>query len=342
MNELENKNTNENFFVKLANIIYNLDTKVYVATESDLGRQFQGSREKNVEEIVKLLSGTYPSYKLRSEIAAINNMIRTIKDKETREALQKEYEFIIHELNKKENFIDSVEIVNQKLAGLNESNFSGRRRKKDEHLVICISRTHSSAGADIGFALAENLGINYYDVEVLKGILYTMDRRKDIDWLVEKAATDPKYAKLVKTAQNMEKNGFSFTRSFSRYHGLPKEDADFFNVSRFLVELAKQEDFVVIGRCADTIFANNNVPHLSIFITAPIDTRARHLMKTEGVSNYRKAVKEILKEDKKHSRYYRKYTGKLWGLNANYDLALNSSSYGIEESVELIKRIINT
>lgn len=340
MAEIDRKD--ENFYIKLANILYDLDTKVYVATKSNLGRHFQGSKEKNIDDLVQMMTADYQVYRLRSEIASIGNMIRTIQDKETRESLMNEYDVIVRELHKHENSFDSVEIINQKVAGLNASNFRRRKRGKNEHLVICISRSHSSAGSDIGFALAEALHINYYDTDVLKGILDAMDKERDIDWMVEKAANDPKYARAVKMAERINERGMANARNFSRYHGLPKEDADFFNISKILVETAKNEDYVVIGRCADVILANNNIPHLSIFITAPIDIRARHLMKTDGIESFTKAVKAVLKEDRKHKRYYKKYTGKRWGQYGNYDLALNSSSYGIDESVEVIKRIVQS
>ena len=42
---------------------------------------------------------------------------------------------------------------------------------EDDHLVICISRTQGSAGNDIGFELADNLKINYYDVEIFDQVL---------------------------------------------------------------------------------------------------------------------------------------------------------------------------
>lgn len=64
-------------------------------------------------------------------------------------------------------------------------------------------------------------------------------------------------------------------REFSRYHGLSKKDAVFFNQSDLLCEMAKQEDFVVMGRCADVILTNNRIPHISIFITAPFEQRVR-------------------------------------------------------------------
>ena len=60
-------------------------------------------------------------------------------------------------------------------------------------------------------------------------------------------------------------------RRFSRNHGLPANDAAFFNESEILRELAEKEDFIVIGRCADVILKNNNIPHVSVFITAPVN-----------------------------------------------------------------------
>ena len=66
-------------------------------------------------------------------------------------------------------------------------------------------------------------------------------------------------------------------RRFSRNHGLPANDAAFFNESEILRELAEKEDFIVIGRCADVILKNNNIPHVSVFITAPVQQRARRI-----------------------------------------------------------------
>jgi cytidylate kinase len=49
----------------------------------------------------------------------------------------------------------------------------------------------------------------------------------------------------------------------------------------------------------------------------------------------------IRKMDRKHQNYYRSFTGKHWGDAINYDLCINSACYGIDESVELIERLVN-
>lgn len=129
-------------------------------------------------------------------------------------------------------------------------------------------------------------------------------------------------------------------RRFSRNHGLPANDAAFFNESEILRELAEKEDFIVIGRCADVILKNNNIPHVSVFITAPVQQRARRIMELEKIP-YSKALKRLVKLDKKRERYYKFYTNNIWGQAYNYDLCINSASYGIDEAVNLILRVIN-
>ena len=83
---------------------------------------------------------------------------------------------------------------------------------------------------------------------------------------------------------------------FNRYHGLNKDDAIFFNQSHLLCKMAKEEDFVVMGRCADVILANNHIPHISIFITAPFEQRVKRYMEINNLS-LKQAVHELKKMD---------------------------------------------
>ena len=53
-----------------------------------------------------------------------------------------------------------------------------------------------------------------------------------------------------------------------------------------------------------------------------------------------KAQEMILKTDKKRSSYYNYYTNKKWGDSRSYCLCLNSSAFGIDGCVELIRRAI--
>ena len=44
-----------------------------------------------------------------------------------------------------------------------------------------------------------------------------------------------------------------------------------------------------MGRCADVILANNRIPHVSIFITAPFEQRVHRIMEVQGIG-FKEAV----------------------------------------------------
>ena len=105
-------------------------------------------------------------------------------------------------------------------------------------------------------------------------------------------------------------------------------------------KVVEKEDFIVIGRCADVILKNNNIPHISVFITAPVEQRAKRIMELEKIP-YSKALKRLVKFDKKREKYYKFYTNNVWGQAYNYDLCINSASYGINETENLILKLLD-
>ena len=275
---------------------------------------------------------------LRSELALISNMARTIKDEEVKAEVMTEYDAILKAVAELPDGFGKVDILNKKRAKLNTAR-TKKKFKKGDHLVICIGRTQGSAGNDIGFALADALHINYYDVGILQEVLERLDVTndakvsgdKDQDGLIE-----DKYQKNFGEAKGLKQK----LHDFNRYHGLNKDDAIFFNQSDLLCKMAKEEDFVVMGRCADVILANNHIPHISIFITAPFEQRVKRYMEVNNLS-LKQAVHELKKMDKKHRKYFQFYSGVKWGDAENYDICFNSASYGIEDSVEIIERMLN-
>ena len=128
-------------------------------------------------------------------------------------------------------------------------------------------------------------------------------------------------------------------REFNRYHGLPKQDAVFFNMSDLICNLAKTEDCIIMGRCADMILKNNHIPHISLFISAPFSVRVEHIMAVRNM-NLKQAVRFLKKMDRQHRKYYQFYTGEKWGKPENYDLCINSANYGIKETIDVIRRMI--
>ena len=325
-------NTNRETCLEIAKQIYELDTNVYHSLGSALGRTFTGDKDLSIQKLAEQIFTHPQGHLLRSEIALIGNMARTIRDKTVRNQMLEQYNHILEQIAALPACFGSVDILDESLAQLNFSNLDQKLSDKN-HLIICIGRSHGSAGTDIGFALAEALKINYYDVEIFNEVLKRLEAEQDPIIDRESFSSDGQEPVIHASARQRFKD-------FNRYHGLPKKDAIFFNQSDLICEMAKKEDFIVMGRCADAILTNNRIPHISIFITAPFEQRVRRMMEVHHL-DHKHAVLLLKKLDRQHERYYHFYTGRKWGRAVNYDLCINSACYGIKESVALIERMIN-
>ena len=82
---------NKEIYKKLANQIYELDEKVYKASGSNLGKTFTGEKVRIIEDLTMLIASNPQGHLLRSEMALIGNMARSIRDKQVRRELLIEY-----------------------------------------------------------------------------------------------------------------------------------------------------------------------------------------------------------------------------------------------------------
>ena len=143
----------------------------------------------------------------------------------------------------------------------------------------------------MGFKLADKLKINYYDAEIFQAVLKRLDAEKDSIQDSSGYSNAPELnadpaAAFVPERHLTLRQRF---REFGRYHGLSKQDAVFFNQSDLLCEMAKKEDFIIMGRCGDAIMTNNRIPHISIYITAPFEQRVQRAMVVNSGLNQAKA-----------------------------------------------------
>lgn len=180
--------------------------------------------------------------------------------------------------------------------------------------------------------LADKLHINYYDSEIFEQVLKRQEEEKFHIKEKECFTEFDKYGKKRETLKSKLRNMY-------RYHGLNREDAVFFNMSDLICNLARTEDCIIVGRCADIILRNNYIPHISLFISAPFEVRVQYMMNVREMDR-KTAVKFLKKMDRQHKKYYEFYTSEKWGTPENYDLCINSANYGIKETIEIIERLI--
>ena len=100
-------------------------------------------------------------------------------------------------------------------------------------------------------------------------------------------------------------------------------------------EIAEEDSCVFVGRCADYVLRDE--PSLfRIFIYGDLDHRQERVKERHPELKSSQIIDVINKTDKRRASYYNFYTGNKWGKYDNYDIAINSSTLGIDGAAELI------
>lgn len=201
-----------------------------------------------------------------------------------------------------------------------------------KRFVLAITRTCGSGATTISKMLADDLGIDLYDRQLL--------RLASDDSGINEA--------LFAKADEHVKNSMLYRISKKVYHGelIPPESDDFtsndnlFNYqAKILKELAERESYICIGRAADYILKDKeNV--VKIFIYAPTECCINKEMNRLGITR-KEAEKHIEKTDKYRREYYKYHTGREWITPYNYDICLNTDNLTYEQCVTYIKDYLN-
>ena len=198
----------------------------------------------------------------------------------------------------------------------------------NKKIIITIARQYGSGGREIGEMVAKKLGIPLYDKELITEAA----TRGKLDENVTKIAEESAANSLLYTLA-MGSNVLGTTMHFG--YKMPLNDKLFILQSDVIKEFAREESCVIIGRCADYVLRDEE-NLFKVFIYADLDHRQERIAKRHPELKSGQIIDVISKTDKRRASYYNFYTGNKWGKYDNYDIAINSSTLGIEGSAELI------
>ena len=197
-----------------------------------------------------------------------------------------------------------------------------------KNIVITIARQYGSGGRTVGERLANELGIHYYDKELIK---------------LASEESGINESLFLEADEKLRKNGF-FRVPVNVYKGeiIGPESRDFtstdnlFNFqAKVIKKLAETKPCVIIGRAADFVLKDyDNV--LSCFVHAPHDFLMQEAGKVQPLKG-KELENFCAREDKYRAEYYKHHTGHDWTDAMNYDLCLDSSKLGFDKCVEAIK-----
>lgn len=195
--------------------------------------------------------------------------------------------------------------------------------------VITISRQYGSGGSLIGQRLAKELGIPFYDNDLITLAAQKSGYHEEIFKNVDEQAGSSLLYTLA-----------MYGNVTSGITSLPLNDQLFLIQSNIIRELAQQGPCVIVGRCGNYVLEKH--PNcINIFIHADLKSRITRATTEYGLDQH-KAEITLIKTDKRRATYYNYYTGQKWGRAENYHLCLDSGAIGLEGAQAVIKAFLDT
>jgi len=195
-------------------------------------------------------------------------------------------------------------------------------------ILITIARQFGSGGREIGERVAKILDIPLIDKELIKDAASNGELSEEVIKSADESAANSLLYTLA-----MGSNVLGTTMHFG--YKMPINDKLFILQSDAIKQYASKGSCVIIGRCADYVLRDE--PSLfRIFIYGDLDHRKERVKERHPELKSSQIIDVINKTDKRRASYYNFYTGNKWGKYDNYDMAINSSTFGVEETAELI------
>lgn len=202
----------------------------------------------------------------------------------------------------------------------------------EKHFAIAITRTCGSGGGSyVGKKLAQDYGIDVYDRKLLR--LASEDSGIN-ETVFAQADENTRKTWLYRVSQKVYDG-----RLIPPESGNFLSDQNLFNYqSKVLRELLECESYVCIGRAADFVLQDKpNV--LTVYLDAPYEARVAREMERQGISRG-EAGRYIDRLDRYRESYYKYHTGRQWKRMENYDLCLDTATLGLDNCVEIIKKVV--
>jgi cytidylate kinase len=191
-----------------------------------------------------------------------------------------------------------------------------------DQFVITVGCEYGCGGSAIGRMVARNMGIAYYDREL-------------IDEIIEEAGVSHSLMEMADAGKNVKGK----TGNKDRFHGSAKyenlTDRVVYIQTEVVKKLAERSSCVIIGRCSDYILRKRE-NCVNVFVYAPDEVRIQNVM-TELKVDRERAKELILENDQMLHARYKQMTGKNRGARHSRHMLIDSSVLGLEGTAKYIE-----
>ena len=194
-----------------------------------------------------------------------------------------------------------------------------------KHFAISVGCEYGSGGPAIGKKIADDLGIEYYDRDL-------------IDQIIERTGVSKRLLDMADAGVDVK--GVSMDAKAAggptKYANLT--DRVVYIQTQVVKKLAERSSCVIIGRCADYIL-RDRTDCLNVFIYAPDDERIKTICDVKGCTE-EEARRLMDMNDKMNHARYKQITGTYRGDRHNRHILMDSSLLGIEGTAKYIEELV--
>ena len=191
-----------------------------------------------------------------------------------------------------------------------------------KHVVITIGREYGSGGRLIAKQLSEELGITFYDKELITAVARKTGFSEN----------------FIRDSEHQRPTNSFLYDLYTAVQTPSVPDQVFIAQAKVIKEAASRESCVIVGRCSDYILGEDPAC-IKVFIHADMASRIDRCVAEYHIPSDNMESR-IIQMDRGRANYYNYYTGHTWGEMRRYDLTLNSSVTGIEGAVDLIAAMV--
>ncbi len=187
--------------------------------------------------------------------------------------------------------------------------------------IICISREFGSGGRELGRRMADTLGYDYYDGEIINKIS-------------EDCGLDPEYIENTLEDHTWQSIPITVQRTFASPIALPSPPLELLQEQRKVIEEIGKvgQNCIIVGRNADLLL--ESYKPFSIFICAKMQARVERCINRakEGEdTNPREVEKRIRRVDKNRARTREILSDSGWGKREYYHMIVNTTGWDLAE-----------
>lgn len=186
--------------------------------------------------------------------------------------------------------------------------------------IITISREFGSGGRELGKRLADCLGFDYYDREIIEAV-------------AQKKGMDSTYVEKTLENQVWQSVPLTFCHSFTMLPAYTSKASFMAEEKKVIEEIAKAgKDCIIVGRNADVLLQEYHP--FNIFVCADMQAKVKRCIDRapQGENLSQKELEQKIKHMDKVRRESREIvSASPWGDKSAYHLIINTTDWTMKE-----------